>query len=192
MVLSGPPHSQNCGCVRVNTHACTHANKYPTVYMQMFSSHCLQQKKLYLSRRMQLPLALDLLIYQNSLALLHWCRESQMLAIPLYSCFPSSEMHHTESSYQQIWSYLYFQTLAILIILSFPWLSLCKWSSNFRWWNRFAQWFFTLKSESRPRKVSLEHAQVKLSYPKKYYETFSDLYFVIKKRPFLLITCRRN
>lgn len=86
-----------CVCVRVNTHACTRANKYPTVCMQMFSSHYLQQKKLYLSRRMQLPLALDLLIHQNSLALLHWCRESQM-ALPLYSCFPSSEMHHTESS----------------------------------------------------------------------------------------------
>lgn len=98
--VTSPITLQNCACVRVNTHACTHANKYPTVHMQMFSSHYLQQKKLYLSRRMQLPLALDLLIHQNSLALLHWRSESQMLAIPLYSCFPSSEMHHTESSYQ--------------------------------------------------------------------------------------------
>lgn len=144
-------YSQSCACVRVNTHAWTHTNKYTTVYMQMFSSNCFQWKKLYLSRKMQLPLALDLLIHQSSLALLHWCRESQMLLIPVYSCFPSSEMHHTESSYQQIWSYLYFQTFTNLITLSFPRLSLCKWSLDCRWWDRLALQFFTLEGETCPR-----------------------------------------
>lgn len=155
----------------------------------MFSSSYFQQK-LYLPGKMQLPLALGLLTHQSSLALVHWCRESQMWLIPVYSCFPSSEIHHTEISYQDIWPYLYFQTFTAWSLCPFP---------SYRYGNGlkilddetdlhcgFLLWKVKLVQEQ----VSLEHAQVKLSCPTKYMKYFQFSIFLV--RILLLIICRRN
>lgn len=101
----------------------------------------------------------------------------------------TQKAHTSRSRSGLIFIFRHLQSWSLCPFPDYPYVNL---SLNFRWWNRFALWFFTLRSETHPREVSLEHAQVKLSYPKKYDETFSDQYFVIKKRPPLLKTCRRN